>query len=385
MRRVAKTVAVCLLPALLLTGCWSYRSLNDIAIVMGIGVDADPEGGGFRISAEIADLTKSLQDSSPGAKIIVSQGQTFFDAIRNAKKRLNNRLYIGNIQVMVLGEELARTAGILAIVDWCMRDGEARETINLVIAKGTSAQELLSQEGLDQSIVSLEMDSIITEDNKSTSSTAHVELYEAFFEIHCPGSALTLPAFHITENDGQPIIEADGIAVFIGDKLEGFLAPEESKFLLIATNECHGGILPVALRGTGSPDTSLEIQDSRAKTSFFYRGEQLTFRIETETDVFLAETTAPIDVMDSAQIQALEGLAGKMIQERIERLVQVAQGELKADVFGFGYKIYQRDVGMWEGLKEDWEAIFPTVAVEVSSKVNIKNSAFIKTKEAVDK
>ena len=298
---------------------------------------------------------------------------------------MNNRLYIGNIQVMVLGEELARTAGILAIVDWCMRDGEARETINLVIAKGTSAQELLSQEGLDQSIVSLEMDSIITEDNKSTSSTAHVELYEAFFEIHCPGSALTLPAFHITENDGQPIIEADGIAVFIGDKLAGFLAPEESKFLLIATNECHGGILPVVLRGTGSPDTSLEIQDSRAKTSFFYRGEQLTFRIETETDVFLAETTAPIDVMDSAQIQALEGLAGKMIQERIERLVQVAQGELKADVFGFGYKIYQRDVGMWEGLKEDWEAIFPTVAVEVSSKVNIKNSAFIKTKEAVDK
>ena len=385
MRSFVKIVMVCLLPALLLTGCWSYRSLSDLSIVMGIGVDQISETGGYRITTEIVDLTKSLQSSAPGSTVVVSEGATIFDGVRNAKKKLINRLYIGNIQVMVVSEELARNVGISNVVDWFMRDGECRETVSLLVAQGTSAQDLLSLEGTDQSISSLEMDRIITEDNEITSSTASTELYQVYYTLNCPGASLTLPVFRITENEGKLTFEANGMAAFIDDMLAGFISPEDSKFVLIATNKCRGGLLTLSHNNSGMPDTTLEIQNSKAKTTYTVRGEQIAFQIETETNVFLAETMAAIDVLNNDDIKALEDTAAQLLESEITRVIRMVQNDLKTDIFGFGHMIYQHDARLWEQLQPDWTSIFPTIQVEVSTKVHVKNTAFIKSKEAINK
>ena len=62
MRKLA-CLALCL-AATLLPGCWSYKSLSDIAIVMGMTIDHDP-GGKYRVTAEIVDLSGSIKDSGP--------------------------------------------------------------------------------------------------------------------------------------------------------------------------------------------------------------------------------------------------------------------------------------------------------------------------------
>ena len=264
MRKAVRVLALLMLP-LFLTGCWSYISLNDIAIVMGMGLDEDPASGGYQITNEIVDFTKSLKESSATGKLVVSEGPTVFEALRDAKRRLINKLYFSNAQVVAFSEALARDKGILNAADWIMRDAEGRETMNLLIAKGGTAHDLLAIKGLDQSIVSLELDAIITEDAKVTSSTAHTELYSAYDILNSPGIELTLPAFIIADNDGQKVAEADGIAAFKGDKLVGYLSKDESKYFLMATNECHGGILAISMHGTGAPDTSLEIAKQQGK------------------------------------------------------------------------------------------------------------------------
>ncbi len=383
MRRVLSIVALCLMPALLLNGCWSYRSLSDLALVMGMGVDRDGATGDYRLSSEIADLTKTPKDSSPGSKVVVSTGKTLFDAVRNAKRRLFNRLYIGNIQVLVIGEEVARSTGVSPLLDWFMRDGESRETIIAVVTQGITAQELLSLPGTDQHISSIEIDRIVTEDHDLTSSTAYIELYRIYETLNCPGISLTLPVFHIVENDGEPTFETNGIAVFSDDKLVGFLTPEESKSFLMATDQCNGGVLAIDQHGAGVPDITLEIENTQAKISFSARDQQPAFRIEVETDVYLAEVQSEIDVLEAAQIESLEREAGRQLREDIERLVRKVQSEYKSDILGLGHHVYQRDVRLWRQLEPNWTSIFPTVPVEVSCQVNIKNTAFIKSEEVL--
>jgi spore germination protein KC len=382
MRKAVRVLALLMVP-LFLTGCWSYIGLNDIAIVMGLGLDEDPASGGYQVTAEIVDFTKSLKESAPTGKLVVSSGTTVFEALRDAKRKLINKLYFSNAQIIAFSEAVARDKGILDAGDWILRDSEGRETINLLVVKGGTAKDLLAIKGLDQSIVSSEIDAIITEDAKVTSSTAHTELYTAYDILNSPGIELTLPAFIIADNDGQKVAQAEGIAAFKGDKLAGYLSKDESKFFLMATNACHGGILALAMHGTGAPDTSLEIQNSKEKTSFEAQGDSLSFRVETETNVFLAETQEDIDVLKDDQIQALEEEAGKRLEIEIATLIQKVQRELGTDIFGFGELVYQRDPKKWHSFESRWGEIFPTLPVTVKCKVNIVNTAFITTKEAI--
>ena len=87
--------------------------------------------------------------------------------------------------------------------------------------------------------MSREIDNIISENNAITSTTAQMELYKVFGTLNCVGVALTLPAFITVKNGDTQVVKADGIACFKGDKLIGFLSPEQSKYLLFATGEGH--------------------------------------------------------------------------------------------------------------------------------------------------
>ena len=382
MRRPIRVLALCLIP-MMLSGCWSYRSLADISIVMGFGIDRDPASGEYIVSAEIADLSKSPKEGAPDSKLVEARGHTIFEAVRDAKRRLNYRLYFGNTQIVVIGEQTASRDGIVNVVDWIMRDTEPRETLMMLIAKGGEARDLFKGEGTDQAIRSLEIDAIITDDNKVTSSTSHEDLFKIYGVLNGKGENLTLSAFHLADNDGKKVVELDGTAAFKGDKLVGYLSPEESKYYVIAMGECQGGILAIAMKGTGKPDTSLEIANSSMKTTFTGEGGTLAFHIKTETNVYLAETMNDIDVLKQDQIEALEEEAGKRLEMEINALIKRVQTELRSDIFGFGHILHQRDLRKWRQVENQWASIFETLPVSVECKVHIVNTAFITSREAI--
>ena len=67
----------------LLTGCFNYRELNDIAIITSIGIDYDKE---YKVSFLIAD---SKEDNSNEYKstIITGNGKTLEKCFSNIKKK----------------------------------------------------------------------------------------------------------------------------------------------------------------------------------------------------------------------------------------------------------------------------------------------------------
>lgn len=383
-RRRLALAALILSVALALTGCWDYRSLHNIAVVLGMSIDRDEASGAIRLCFEIADVANS-SDKGIGSRLIEAEGATIFDAVRTAKRRLVNKLYFAHMQIVVIGEQVAREFGINGLIDWCMRDAEVRENTIVLIAKGVSGRAMLETKSIDQRMVSIEAGGILMEDNDVTSSSVNLALYQAFDILNGAGRALTLPVLSVAVNDAKPTAEADGAAIFSGDHLVGFLSAEETKYFLLAQGKAKGGILTLDLGAVGYENTSLEIADTETALSYRIEDGKITAVIHTDTTVFLAENMSNLDVMNQMEIAFAESQAGEKIASGIAALLTREQGLHGEDILGVGAKINAGDYKLWRELAGDWRAYYAHVAFEVESRVRILNSATITSREDISK
>ena len=379
MRKKAVLLLMVVSQMLMLTGCWNYRGLNELAIVSGITVDMDKDSGDFQLSYEVIDLSAGVKTSGPKAILIESKGKTIFDAARNAKKRLEKKLYFGNTLLVVVSEEIVTSGHLMHIIDWFLRDAELRESAHIVVAQTPKASDLLRIEGINNAIVAFEVENIVSDDNTVTSSLNAPMLYQAFNILHNKGKDLTLPAFHVVNNDDNPAAEANGVAVFKGESMVGFLTPEESKYLLFATGQVQGGLLTLSTTSSREHDVSLEISGSNTKRTFSVKDGQLNVEVKIEVDVYLAEASMKIDVLNEEEVTSLEAMAGAAVKERTEAVIRKMQTEFHSDIFGFGSLIHQKNPAVWKQVSENWnDGYFPALNVSVQAKVSILNSAYLK-------
>ncbi|MEA4893689.1 MAG: Ger(x)C family spore germination protein [Oscillospiraceae bacterium] len=372
-----KTVSVLLILSQLslLSGCWNYRGLDEMSVVIGIGVDKATKGGGYQLSFEIVDISAPVKDKGIQSKIIESEGNTIFDAVRNAKKRINNKLYFGQTQLVVFSNEIARNEDMRGIIDWFLRDGEMRQTVYAVISQEPTARDLLNSKGLGQRIVSDEIRNIVENDNYFTSSTFSAELYSIFDTIRAKGKTPALPAIHITPNNGEAVVEVNGTAVFNKEsKLAGYLTPQESKYFLFAIDEIKGGVLTVSSSGDDRYDISLEIADNKTKRSFEFKDGKIKILITTDTKVYMDEAMMHNDGLDNEMISALETAASTELENCISQVIRRVQSEFGSDIFGFGNMIYKKDFRLWNDLNANWDEQFKTLEVTVRSDVRIVNT-----------
>jgi len=361
-----------------LEGCWNYRGLDEMTIVAGIAIDKNALNGNYHLSYEIVDQSKPVEETGLSAKLIESEGKTLFDAARNAKKRVPNKLYFGQTQVVIISEELASSEGVEGLIDWFLRDGECRETVCVAISQERTARDILSIEGISQSVIANELRTILEADTKVTASTLHSDVYEIFNTLKAEGKSLVLPAFHNIMNDEEPAGEVNGLAVFKDKKLAGYLTSDESKYFLFITNEIEGGVLTFSSKGSGRDDVTLEISKNATKRSFEYHNGKVKIHVRTDTTVFLDEYMGSINALDEKQIAALEDAGEEELKKNMLRVIQRVQSDYGSDIFGFGNMIYKKDVRLWERLKDTWEEQFRSLEVEIETKIRIVNTASIK-------
>lgn len=375
--------AVLLFSVLLLTGCWDYVGLDSLTIVTGIAIDKNKKNDKYELSIEVVDLKESSTKVQGFVKtnILESTGKTIFDAIRNVKKRTMNKLYFANAQVVVVSSQIAKEDGINSIINFFLRDRESRETISLVVSEESTAKELLGKDGTESPETAFEMKKIIETDNAITSSIEDIELYKVFNAINGKGTSFTLPFFHIVENDNKDTIEANGIAIFKGDKLIGKLNSTESKYYLFVKNCVEGGILTLDINNDENVNTdnvSLEIASSQTINEYSYKDGKYKFTIKVNPRVYLAEYNNQSKKINEKKLNEIEKKAEEKIAKNIEKIVEKAKNEFKTDIFDFGNLIYKSNSKLWKKIDKDWEHLFLNIEVSVVPDVQILNTALFK-------
>jgi len=374
---------VCILLIVLLSfplsGCWNYVGLNQIAIVTGIAIDQNTADGNYQLTFEIVDLTTSSKEGGVKSKIVESQGETVFDAIRNAKKRLLNKLFFSSTEIIVISSKIAREQGINSIIDFFIRDAEPRENLHLIVSQEATAKDFIVNNGIVDPIAAFEVSKIIDKDSRITASTKDVPLYKVFGILKDKGISLVLPAFHCVTNDKEKVPEANGIAVFKKDKLLGYLTADETRYYLLTANAINGGVLTCSLVPNQHDTISLEIKSNKTKIIHSYSGNQVSIVIKTQTEVYLDEAAIKVDNANEQELDQIKKAAEAKIKQNITELLRKVQSEFDSDIFGFGNQIYKTDSKLWNEVGENWDDQFKKINFVVEPEVEILNTGSLKS------
>lgn len=372
-------VLIILLFCILLTGCWNYRGIDELALVAGMAIDKDFETNTYLLTFEIVDLSVSIKDSGMDSTYVEAEGKTILEGIRNAKKRLYNKLYFGNANVAIISEAVAREEGIRNIIDVFLRDAEFRVTLSVLVSQESTAKEVLLVKGTDHKIISHELQEILEQDHKVTGSTRNMHVFEIYNTLRSPGISLVLPACRLVTNGDQKTTEVNGLAIFHDDRLAGYLTPEETQAYLFAVGEIQGGILAVSLTEEKNYETSFEITKNLTKVTTKVKDGQIIITIYLKTIVFIPEFRGEFDFIEKDSVHAVEMAVASHLKTRIESLVKKMQGnEPMEDIFGFGNHISKKDPRLWQEIEDNWGEVFKTLEVEVKPQIEILSTGFMK-------
>ncbi len=381
MKKAISSVKFILLTVLIITnsiyfcGCWNYKDIEKSLIISGLAIDKNKTGDKYLITVEVLDFEMG-KEAKQGTRFIESEGKTLFDAVRNAINIVGKKLYWAHANIAVVSEEIAKE-GLIPVLDFMYRDSEVRTEMNILISKEKTARELLMQEMLLSQASSDNIHNMLDEQNTS-GKFPNVLVYKL---INCiKNENAVLPAVELKEILGKKTTVITSTAIFKKDKLIGYLNLDESQALLFARNEIKGGLITFGIDNNDNTDMiSLEIFKSKTKVNPRYDNNELTMDIDINVDASIAELQTSTDYISGKNFEKLKKSAEKDVKTSVENLIQKAQLEYNADIFGFGSKIKGDLPKVWKSIEGDWKnGIFKNLETNVKVYIKIRNSAFIR-------
>jgi spore germination protein KC len=367
------------------TGCWSRRELNDLAIAVGIGIDKI--GDQYQISAQVV-LPSQIAGSKGGSpqspvNLYKATGHTVYEALRKITTLSPRKIYISHLRILVLGEALAKE-GISDVLDFMSRDTDTRNDYFIVVAKDSKAEDALKILTSLEKIPAVRLFSSLETSEKQWAPTSTVTLGTLVTELVSKGKNPVLTGVVINGNvevgqtqknvetvDSPTELKYSGLAVFKKDKLIGWLNPEESKVYNYLTNKVKSTVFYIQC--PEGKKVSLDVFDARSKIKGSMHNDKPEISIEQHIESDLGEVQCRnLDLTEPKTITELEQIANQKVVDLFETTIKKVQQEYKSDIFGFGEVIHRSNPQAWKKLQDNWDQTFLNLPVSVKADIKIR-------------
>ncbi|CQR48304.1 Spore germination protein A3 precursor [Paraliobacillus sp. PM-2] len=365
-----RTILICLL-LLVLNGCWDRVEINDLAIVMGIGLDKTEEGD-IELSVQIANPKAMAGSGSSGGQssgnpIVVETvtGRTIFDARSKLQESLSRQLFEGHNRVIFISKALAEE-GIQKHIDFFARFPSPRLRANIFIvdSKVIDILKVPSDFELNSSEVARELAKLKIGMNITTK-----DLLE---QLANESSSIALPSITVEDKPvGTKGLRVNGSAIIKENKMVGEIDNALSRGVLWLRDEIKLSSVTLEPENTEGYISFKLLRSSTDLSPTIKNGKwKMVVNITTEDDVVENETN--LDVLDPKITDKLEKQLEQKVTERIQKTLDYVQKEIGADVFGFGEAFYRKFPKQWNKEKDMWAEKFPELEVEINCKAYIR-------------
>ncbi|OEH85883.1 hypothetical protein BHU72_03675 [Desulfuribacillus stibiiarsenatis] len=373
-------LCLCILSGMFLTGCWNMEEINNRAIIGGIGIDKikEEEDKENQISMTVqiikpgvvAGASEGGGGGNPNANwILDTEGKSVFEAARNLVRYSGRQIYWGHNQVVVIGEELARE-GVGTILDFFDRTPENRLRTWFIVVKGEEAKKVLSATPHLESLLAVELSSML-QARRDTSFAAAINLRDFLFFLSIPSRAPVASAVEVyTDADGKESLLITGSAVFDRDKLIDFYDENLTRGILWVVGDVDGAVIPVDWDGiVGAITARVLSAGSKIKTDVENGQVNVTITIDMKGKI--TEIEEDIDLRSLEALKSVEDKVADSIKSEIEKVIEKAK-EDKVDIFGIGEHVRRQNPREWKEISQDWKEIFPDINFQVQANVKIK-------------
>jgi spore germination protein KC len=364
---------------MLVSGCWDKKELNEVAVVIGVGVDLDPDGK-YQVTAQVIKPTTQGANSAGGGSelptwSISSSGKTYTDAVSELNRISPRRLYWPHLQIVIFGQEMAK-AGIAPVLTWFERDRDSRSGTFVVVTRGT-AEDLLNQKIELGSVPAKSMADLINNAQIRQLPARQMTLRKLTAILVTPGIDTTLDIINPKKIRGKvETYELAGAAIFRGDKMVASVTNETVHGLAIASNKYENAILTVACPKNDKAYATYLLTDFQSKLRADWVDGRVLARLRVFIEGNVNDQTCQEQLLEPAAMDALELIIADKIRTLVSDMYE--EGVKKhADVFGIGRKLRMTHPDVWRKVSKNWRSELRHVKLEIQTDANIRRGGLV--------
>jgi spore germination protein KC len=375
----------------LLTGCWSRRELNDLAIMTAVAIDKGEKENSLMITAQAVNPGEVAAQAGASNRTPISvyqeEADTIFEAVRRMSTLMPRKLYWSHLRMVVIGEDLAKEVGINKVLDFLSRDHELRTDFYIVIAKDSRAEEVVKMLTHADDISANKMFTSLEISEKTWAPSISVALDELISDLVSDGKHPVLTGIkmvgdpevgqtqkNVETTMSETMLKYSNLAVFKKDKLIGWLSEAESKGYNYIMGNVKSTVGDIDCPEGGKLITELVRTDSEVKGKVKNGKPEITVNLFAEGNV--GEVQCNIDLTKTETIEKLDKKLSKDIKYFMNKVVDKAKEE-GVDIFGFGEVIHRSDPKEWKNLKENWDETFKEITVNITVDAKIRRTGTV--------
>lgn len=378
----------CSLP---LSGCWNRIEPEEYAWITYVGLDL-VDGGQVKVDVGVMPpLSPVPTGVAPPEKLMhvfSTTGDTVFEAIRNVNDYMPKRLFWPYMQALVIGEKLARQ-GVEQHLDVLFRNTRARKNAWVFITQGSPDMVFEVNPQIEKNPATL-IDFLVKTESGFLGKSRVIRLKDFQQELADPGVEPLVSVLGVWDAEQQKLLPPgaavpsksefalNGSAVFHGDKLVGWLSPDESQFFLLAKGKMKTGLIVVPHPDNPENRAGIEIIGNKAGLEAKVEGDQIRAAVKIKITGNLGDQWFKVPgekAQDHSEDPEFYRQLGEQLERKVkagvESLLARSQTEFHSDILGLGDYICNRYPNDWEQIKSGWEEYYDKAAIEVDVKVNI--------------
>lgn len=369
----------------LLTGCWNYNELNELAIITGVSVDIEDDK--YTTTVLISNAKKSSSpenQASPSTTAYEGSGKTIYESFEDAASSISKKAYFGHMEVLILSEEILKE-DLKNTLDFLFRYPQTRNEFYVVIAKNSKAGDVLKITTPLESFPSQNIAQNLEISNEQQGFVYTVTFNEFVSSLLEKGNNAILPGIEIVgdlkagtsednlkETNPTAYLKLSTLGLFKDDKFITWSDKEESEGINIINNK-----IEIAKLTSPCNDGYTVTELSELKTKINYKDNK--FKIKIKATGNIQEVACNINLTKEEEIEKIKNKNIERIKELCDKAISLAK-ENKTDVFGFGNMIYKKNPKYFKEIENIWDdELFLNIDVEydidlrLEAKGNINN------------
>lgn len=376
---------------ILLSGCAGKREINDLALVMAVGIDKVEDKNEIEITVEVARPADARgQTGAPAGNTgdpiwsASATGNTLFEAIRNLSNFSTRRVFWAHNFIIVVSEDVARD-GVADIIDFFTRNPELRMRTWIAITPDKAKNIVSTMTGLEV-IPGEALDKLYryTTVSGTAPRTELIDLKAAYLsETTQPViSRLRLIERGVSnKKQGQmgaiKQVALEGAGVIKNEKLIGILDADETRGMLPFIEKVDSGAIVLPCPNEPKQFITAEIRKQKLKVTPQFKNSKPVFKVNQKVRTNIVEAGCPFSIQDDEQVRKLEKDIEEKMKADIEKVLTKAQKEYKADFLELGQRFNNKFPAEWKEIKRDWESIFADVNIDVNVDAEIKSGVLL--------
>ena len=365
---------IIILSIFLLTGCYDYQELNDIALLTATEINKiDNE---YFINAQVINpQSKDTVNVQAPFIIYEGKGKTIQEAYRQIKLQSSRFLYPNHLQLLIINENLAKE-DISQIVDYYLRIPHVRAEFNIIIGKSENILNITTP------IDDISSTSIVDtmETNNKYLGTTNLITFNEFANMNIDKHLeIVLPSIEAVnyteksdtkENTEKTKIESmyklSNLAVFKNSKLQGYLTEDES----ITYNVIKEKTPTTLVTYECEKNKYMTFEMTEIKPDISTKNKKINIKLKMSGNV--NETMCNIDLTKEKNITKLQKELENYLTKEIEKNINNIRKKYNSDIFGFLDLIYKTDYNTYKKIKDNWyKNEYKNIKINVSTKIQI--------------